>query len=232
MSIKEEIGFERSLFLLKKVVKMNGKLITFEGIDGCGKTTLARAVCAALGIHRNDEKLTGIVFTKEPGDTALGQSLRTILQKQKEMVCDLAEFLLFAADRAQHFQTVIIPQLKQGSWIIADRLADSSVAYQGYGRGLDIAHIRATNAWAMQGVEPDLTIYVQIDIETARERFLQRNEVLSSFEREKHDFWQRVITGYEAIFAQRNNVLVIDGKLTTEQQVACIMAYFRQQQWL
>ena len=211
---------------------MNGKLITFEGIDGCGKTTLARAVCAALGLHRNDEKLTGIVFTKEPGDTALGQSLRTILQKQKEMVCDLAEFLLFAADRAQHFEQVIIPKLKSGAWVVADRLADSSLAYQGYGRGIDIAHISATNAWAMQDVEPDLTIYVRIDIETALERIVQRNQELTTFELEKHAFWQRVITGYETIFAKRSTVLVIDGKLTTEQQVAQIMAFFRQQQWL
>ena len=211
---------------------MNGKLITFEGIDGSGKTTLARAVCAALGLHRNDEKLTGIVFTKEPGDTALGQSLRTILQKQKEMVCDLAEFLLFAADRAQHFQTVIIPKLSLGNWVVADRLADSSLAYQGYGRGLDIEHIKATNTWAMQGIEPDLTIYVRIDIDTALERIVQRNEVLTTFELEKHAFWQRVITGYEAIFAERSNVLIIDGKLTTEQQVNSIMAFFRQQQWL
>ncbi len=211
---------------------MNGKLITLEGIDGSGKTTLARALCAALGLHRNDEKLTGIVFTKEPGGTALGQTLRTILQKQKGMVCDLAEFLLFAADRAQHFQQTIIPKLQAGDWVIADRLADSSLAYQGYGRGLEIEHIRATNAWAMQGVEPDLTIYVRIDVDKAFERIIQRNEALTTFEQEKRDFWLRVIAGYEAIFAERTNVLVIDGNLTTELQVACVMAFLKQQQWL
>ena len=205
---------------------MTGKLITFEGIDGCGKTTTAKAVYSALKERLN------LVLTKEPGGTPLGQALRTILQTQKGMVCGLSEYLLFAADRAQHFTDIIIPTLERGGWVLADRLADSSLAYQGYGRGLSKELIRSTNAWAMQGIEPDLTIYVQIDVETAFARIAKRNEALTSFEQEKRAFWQRVITGYEAIFAERTNVLTVDGNLPTEQQVACVLAKFKELEWL
>ncbi len=233
---------------------MTGKLITFEGIDGCGKTTLAKAVYAELsnrfGLTGHEaaypappelvegrpagvkERAARIVFTKEPGGTPLGQALRTILQTQKNMVCDLAEYLLFAADRAQHFSQIIMPTLEQGGWVLADRLADSSLAYQGYGRGLAVEQICATNSWAMQGKQPDLTIYVRIDVETAFARIAKRNEALTSFEQEKRAFWQRVLAGYEAIFAQRSNVLAIDGKLVTQSQVACVMQKLEQLQWL
>lgn len=178
------------------------------------------------------ERAASLVFTKEPGGTPLGQALRTILQTQKNMVCDLAEYLLFAADRAQHFVQTIMPTLEQGGWVLADRLADSSLAYQGYGRGLSTEQISATNAWAMQGREPDLTIYVRIDVETAFARIAKRNETLTSFEQEKRAFWQRVIAGYEAIFAQRTNVLVLDGNLTTQEQVAYVMKKLEQLEWL
>lgn len=207
---------------------MSGKLITFEGIDGCGKSTLAKALHEALS-----SKLSGnVIFTKEPGGTQLGQALRAILQTQKSMVCDLAEYLLFAADRAQHFAEIIMPTIQRGGWVLADRLADSSLAYQGYGRGISTERIAATNGWAMQGKEPDLTIYVQIDVETAFERIAKRNEALTSFEQEKRAFWHRVIIGYETIFASRNNVITINGNTPTTEQVTCIMKELERLGWL
>lgn len=205
---------------------MLGKLITFEGIDGCGKSTTAKALYAALAANMQDT-----VLTKEPGGTPLGVNLRAILQAHRPKVCDLAEYLLFAADRAEHFETLIIPALQRGAWVIADRLADSSLAYQGYGRGLDLAQITAVNSWAMQGIMPNLTVYVAIDLDTAFARVKNRNEALTNFEQEKRAFWQRVMTGYEAIFAQRNNILTVDGTLPTDQQVALILTYFRDKKW-
>lgn len=206
---------------------MLGRLITFEGIDGCGKTTLAKHLYAAL-----QERAVETILTKEPGGTPLGISLRTILQTQNPKVCDLSEYLLFAADRAQHFATLIIPALQKGCLVLADRLADSSLAYQGYGRGLDLKHIAQVNAWAMQNIEPDLTVYVQIDPDTAMQRITKRNEIITNFEQEKKDFWQRVTTGYQAIFKDRNNVLVIDGTLSTDTQVKLIIKQLQERSWL
>jgi dTMP kinase len=185
----------------------HGTLITFEGIDGCGKSSLLSFIHQELA-NRGHELIT----TKEPGGTGLGKELREIIHAQKGAVCGLAEYLLFAADRAQHFQTLVIPALREGKIVLADRMADSSLAYQGYGRGLDKTMIASVNAWAMQEHKPDITLYVQIDVQTAFERLRARNLPLTSIEQEKTDFWQRVIDGYEAIFAQRSNVIIINGK--------------------
>jgi len=199
-------------------MKLPGKLITFEGIDGSGKTTLVRLVHAAL-----QQTTAEVVLTKEPGGTTLGKELRAILHTQKALVCDLAEYLLFAADRAQHFHEIIVPALQRGAIVLADRLADSSLAYQGYGRGLNTEQIARTNAWAMQGLQPDLVVFCKIDPAIAAQRIRQRNEALTSFEQEKIDFWQRVDAGYEAIFAQRTNVLRIDASQPSDIQADLVV---------
>ncbi|NDC56049.1 MAG: dTMP kinase [Alphaproteobacteria bacterium] len=155
--------------------------------------------------------------------TTLGKELRAILHTQKALVCDLAEYLLFAADRAQHFHEIIVPALQRGAIVLADRLADSSLAYQGYGRGLNTEQIARTNAWAMQGLQPDLVVFCKIDPAIAAQRIRQRNEALTSFEQEKIDFWQRVDAGYEAIFAQRTNVLRIDASQPSDIQADLVV---------
>lgn len=194
-----------------------GYLISFEGIDGSGKSTLARNLESTLA-----QKGIITLLTKEPGGTELGKSLRQILQTQSTPVCDQAEYLLFAADRAQHFKSLIIPALQDGTVVIADRLADSSLAYQGYGRGVDKAMINHVNKWVMQDVVPNLTIYLSIDPAVALDRVRQRNEQLTAFEQQKYEFWQRVTQGYEEIFAARNNVVTLDGTLS--QQTLCQLA--------
>jgi dTMP kinase len=186
-----------------------GFLISVEGIDGSGKTTLVQNLTQTL-----KQKNFVTLLTKEPGGTELGQSLRHILHTQKQSVCDMAEYLLFAADRAQHFQDIIIPELQAGTIIIADRLADSSLAYQGYGRKLDRSMIACINQWAMRDIAPDLTIYIRIDPVIALNRIHRRQEQLTSFEQEALEFWQRVNTGYEEIFAQRKNIITLDGTLS------------------
>lgn len=187
-----------------------GMLVTIEGIDGAGKSTLAHNLKNLL-----NNKNMSVVLTKEPGATLLGQKLRTIVQEKSVPVDALAEYLLFAADRAQHFTDVIIPNLHNNNIVISDRMADSSLAYQGYGRGLDKDMINKVNNWAMRSIQPDVVLYIQLPFEVALER-LKKRKNLTSFEQEKADFFKKVIQGFDDILQQRNNVVVLDGTQSPE----------------
>ncbi len=196
----------------------HGLLVNIEGIDGSGKSTLIHNVHALLTATEQE-----VILTKEPGGTELGIELKKILQQKDEPIGAMTEFLLFATDRAQHFEQIVMPALVADKIVISDRMADSSLAYQGYGRGVDTDMITLINAWAMRNIAPDITIYVMLDPETAFTRFTERGSDLSSFEKEKKEFWQRVISGYETIFAKRKNVIQLDGTLApdTIAQQAC-----------
>jgi dTMP kinase len=188
-----------------------GILIAIEGVDGCGKSTLARntyTACTAKGLPT--------ILTKEPGSSNLGTQLREILQKQDTPLEPKAEYLLFAADRAEHFTKLIIPALRNKQLIISDRMSDSSIVYQGYGRGLDIPMIEQINAWTMQGIKPDLVIFVAIDPHTAWQRIRARNEALTRFEQEGITFIQRLAQGFDTLFKHRNDVITLDGTDTPD----------------
>lgn len=187
-----------------------GLLVVLEGIDGSGKTLLAKNLFEQL------QESFKVLLTKEPGGSQLGQYLRTILQDRPFPVNAKAEFLLYAADRAQHFTEVVMPALAENSLIISDRMNDSSVVYQGYGRGLDIATIQAINTWAMNSIKPDLTIYVRIDAETARKRLVERGK-LSVFDQESLAFFEKLIEGFEQLYKNRKNVIILDGTFTPEE---------------
>lgn len=188
-----------------------GLFISIEGIDGCGKTTLIEKLASAL---KDIDKQ--VLLTKEPGGSALGKQLREILQQQPEKLDGKAEFLLFAADRAQHFTTIIMPALDDGKIVITDRCSDSSLAYQSYGHFVDRNMIQQINQWSMQNTTPDIVFYLRIDVHTASQRIAKTRKVLTTFEQETIDFWQRVIQGYEEIFAQRTNVCVLDARMSAE----------------
>lgn len=188
-----------------------GILVAIEGIDGSGKSTLAHTLHQELLQHGYPALLT-----KEPGATPLGKELRSLVQEKKVSICAKAEFLLFATDRAQHFDEYIIPQLHAGKLIISDRMADSSIVYQGYGRGLDKSMIETINAWAMNGIKPDVTIFVQTTLVTAQNRIAKRNAALTSFEQEKEDFIKKLIDGFTTLYHTRNDVITIDGNQTQE----------------
>ncbi len=187
-------------------MKQNGLLISIEGIDGSGKSTLAKE----LYMHFSQFHKT--LLTKEPGDSELGAQIRTIVQKQDVPVCAKAEFLLFAADRAQHFEQKVIPSLQQNMIVISDRMADSSVVYQGVARGIDIDFINTVNAWAMSNHKPDVTIFVNTPPHIARERLIMRNKILTAFEKEHTQFMQHVHDGFCTLFNNRKNVIMIDGE--------------------
>jgi dTMP kinase len=188
-----------------------GFLIVLEGIDGSGKTTLAQRLASVL-MQRNYD----VVVTREPGGTEFGKDLRALLQHGSVRPIPEAEFLLFAADRAQHVHTIVKPALARGSIVISDRMADSSMAYQGYGRGIDRTMIESVNQWALQGVRPDLIFYIKLDWETALQRIEKNRAVLTEFEKEKQEFFERVTQGFDAIFTHRPEVVVLDGTKTPE----------------
>jgi dTMP kinase len=182
-----------------------GILIAIEGVDGSGKSSVMQPLKEAL-----EKAGHNVTITKEPGDTTLGKSLRKLLHEEKEHICDKTEYLLFAADRAQHFQEVVLPALDTGKVVISDRLNNSSVAYQGYGRELDIEMIKKINDWAMNGRYADIIVYLELDYKTGLQRTVSRGKTLTSFEVEQENFWKRVHTGFEKIFKNKKNVIKID----------------------
>jgi dTMP kinase len=185
----------------------NGTLIVIEGIDGSGKTTLAQALAQKL-----EKNGIEVLLTKEPGGSNLGKTLRHLLQNQPVAIAPIAEYLLFAADRAQHINEIVLPALKRGATVISDRMADSSLVYQGYGRGLDKQMIATVNNWAMQELTPDIVIYLKIDRQTAASR-LEKRASLTAFEKEKQDFTNRLVTGFDELLTNRSNVITLDGTL-------------------
>ena len=208
---------------MKKLKK--GILISVEGIDGSGKSTLAKHIKNKL-----EKENLPVMLTYEPGDTDLGKHIRKILQERDFDMCGKSEFLLFAADRAQHFKDVIIPHLQKNMIILSDRMADSSLAYQGYGRGEDKHMIQEINKWAMQNITPDLTLYIEISADLAMERLKVRKTIPTAFEKEKKEFTKKLVQGYKEIFKDRKNVILLDGT-KTEHELANT-AYKEIKKWL
>lgn len=202
-----------------------GILVAIEGIDGSGKSTLAKSLYQQLTAHQFET-----VLTKEPGATALGKQLRTILQEKNVAVCPKAEFLLFAADRAQHFQELVIPALSQHKIVISDRMNDSSVVYQGHARGLEQAFIKSVNAWAMQDIKPDITFYIDLPVELALERLKKRQETLTSFEKEGREFTQKLIEGFDILYKIRTSVIRLDG--TQSPDIIATQAFKAVEDWI
>lgn len=191
----------------------NGLLLSLEGIDGSGKSVLAKNLQNALHDYPT-------ILTKEPGGTPLGERIRSILLDSKDAnMCPKAEFLLFAASRAEHFEKLVLPELKKGHIVISDRMADSSVVYQGYARGLSLDMIKSVNAWAMNNTTPHLTFYLKIDAQTALQRIQKRNIPLTGFEKEQA-FIQKTIEGFETLFAQQKNVITLNAQDTPESLTA------------
>lgn len=186
-----------------------GILIAIEGIDGSGKSTLAQNVFTAL-----QEQGFDITLTKEPGASELGKEVRALIQTQIIPLSPRAEYLLFAADRAQHFAELIIPALEKNKLIISDRMADSSLAYQGYGNGLDLAMLRTINSWTMNNITPNITIFVRIPVAIALERAKNRGP-LSAYEK-RENFLHKVAAGFEELYKNRNDVIIVNGNQTQE----------------
>jgi dTMP kinase len=178
-----------------------GRLLALEGIDGCGKSTQARALAATLGAR----------LTHEPGATALGATLRRLLLAPDAPPISLrAEALLMAADRAEHVALVVAPALAAGEWVVSDRFSGSTLAYQGYGRGLDTAELRRVVDWATGGLAPDLSILVDVPVAVAQARLAE--SAPDRLESLGPEFAQRVRDGFlELVAADSDHWAVVDG---------------------
>ncbi len=195
---------------MKKI--KGGFFITVEGIDGSGKSSVVNFLSSEL------TKLGFLVIkTKEPGGTTLGISLRNILQECSGAIDPKAEFLLFAADRAEHMKCLIKPNLENGAIIISDRGPDSSRAYQAYGKGLDGGMVNLINEWILGNSQPNLVIYLKIDYNAAFERVKTRGQNLTSYEKLGPSFYNKVIKGFEEIFSMRKNVIQIDASQSEDK---------------
>ena len=198
-----------------------GKFITFEGVDGAGKSThLANFVAGlrAAGVE--------VVLTREPGGTPLGEKLREILLHQT-MDTHTEALLMFTA-RQEHLAQVIRPALAAGKWVVSDRFSDASFAYQGGGRGMDWEKLRQLEAWVHADLQPDLTLFFDLPIEVARER-LNRDGNLDKFEREQDDFFRRVRDGYHRrMTEQPQRYVCIDSSRTLDEVAAQCQAVLAQ----
>ncbi len=180
--------------------------ISFEGIDGVGKSTQIRLAEEYLRSKGKD-----VICTLEPGGTELGQEIRNLLLHRKGDVAPRAEALLYAADRAHHVATKVRPALAEGKVVITDRFLDSSVAYQGAGRKLSANEVRNISLWAVDGLLPDLTVLVDLDPAIAAERRKSTGEAPDRLEQEKLDFFQAVRDEFLKLAqAEPGRFLVVD----------------------
>lgn len=191
----------------------NGKFISFEGIDGAGKSTHIGFVTDWLKHHGKT-----VVSSREPGGTAVGEKLRELLLHEKMHL--ETEALLMFASRREHIAQVIEPALQTGQWVISDRFTDASFAYQGGGRGLDRAKMEALEEWVHPNLQPDLTLLFDVPLDVARAR-LDATRTLDKFEQEKADFFAACRNEYLRRGAQfPERIVVID----STQAIAAIQA--------
>ena len=180
-----------------------GLFITFEGADGCGKSTQLNLLAEFLKSKGFD-----VVITREPGSVGLGEKLREILLNYDGEVSSNCEAFLFLADRAQHIDIIVKPAIDAGKIVLCDRHIDSTVAYQGYGRGVDLEQIKMLNKLATSGLVPDLTFVFDIDVETSQQRVGKNKDRMESAGLEFHE---RVRQGYLALSkAEPNRIKVIN----------------------
>ena len=183
------------------------KFITFEGVDGAGKSTHLAWFADELRCRGMD-----VIVTREPGGTPLGEELREMVLN-KPMSIGTEAMLMFAA-RIEHVEQVIKPALHAGKWVISDRFSDASFAYQGSGRGMDWEKLKQLEKWV--GLQPDMTLFFDVPIEVARER-LSNNVSLDRFEQEQGEFFERVRAGYHRRVAENPaRFKVIDGAKTLD----------------
>lgn len=198
----------------------NGFFLSFEGSEGCGKSTQIRMLRERLeGAGRE------VLLTREPGGTFIGEKIRELLQYTPEAgdMCDESELLLFTASRAQLVRAELIPALAAGSVVIADRFLDSTTVYQGMARGLDRAAVAAINGFAVGACRPQLTLLLDLDAEEGRRRAAGREGVADRMEQQPAEFYQRVREGYlELAAAEPERICVIDASGSVGEVAAAI----------
>jgi len=194
---------------------VRGRLITIEGIDGSGKTTLVAGLGAALAARGVDARIL-----REPGGVDVSERVRALVKDPALAVTPRAEALLYAAARAQLVEELLAPLLDQGGWVLLDRFVDSSLAYQGAGRGLGVAAIASINAFATGGLAADRTLLLRIDPAAARARTSDRGEALDRLELEADSFFAAIAATYDQLAAaDPERVRVLDAAQPPQQLV-------------
>ena len=183
---------------------MKGKFIVIEGIDGCGKTTQIDELSKWLPNSGLINTKSRLITTREPGGSLLGQELRRLILDNNEnnKPSSLAELLLYSADRAEHVSKIISPALKNNDWVISDRFSASTLAYQGYGRKINLEIIKEIESIVCQGVYPDLTFFLEISPEESIMR--RKNEIPDRIESEGIRFLEKVNEGFKLIAKEKN----------------------------
>ncbi len=190
-----------------------GLFITFEGLDGAGKSTQIHKVKEIF-----ENKGYEVVLTREPGGTEISEKIREIiLDNENDEMSFVTEALLYAASRAQHVHEKIKPALDAGKVVICDRYVHSSIAYQGYGRQLGADKVMQINSYAIEGIMPDISFFILLPSDKAMERLKNSQRELDRLEVEKIDFFKRIEKGYNQIAEDYDNIIKIDASKSVEE---------------
>jgi dTMP kinase len=193
-----------------------GLLITIEGLDGAGKTTLAAALASELR-----SRAIVVRLLREPGGVDAAERLRELVKDPELRIGARAEALLYAAARAQLIDEALEPLLDAGTWVLLDRFVDSSLAYQGAGRGLGVEQVRAINEFATGGLRPDRTLLLRVDPALGRTRSRTRPGALDRLERERDDFFARIAAAYDELAAaEPDRIRTIDAAQSPDRVLA------------
>ena len=198
-----------------------GILITLEGPEGAGKTTILQQILPIL-----TQVGVAILTTREPGGIRIAENIREIILAPENTAIDgKTELLLFAAARRQHLNEKVRPALAEGEIVIIDRFIDSSVAYQGYARGIDVADVETINNFATDGLLPDLTLYFDVDTEIGLSRVMSGDREVNRLDLEAQEMHQKVRAGYQAIAkANPKRIVTIDASQAIDQVVAATLS--------
>ena len=188
--------------------------ISFEGIDGSGKSTLSNLLCEELETRNID-----YVFSREPGGTELGEEIRNILLNFKGNIFKKSELLLFLAARNQQVEEIVIPTLNSHKWLIMDRFCDSTYAYQAFGRGLDLEEIIVLNNFATESIVPDKTFYVKVEPFVAASRQTSKDRISCN----NKDFYNKVSNGFDHVAGMYpERIVTLDGNQTPEKLIEIV----------
>lgn len=188
-------------------------LITFEGLDFCGKSTQVQRI-----VDRLKREGRPVLLVREPGGTEIGEKIRSILLDRNSIgMTDISELLLFSASRAQHVKEVIQPALESGTVVVCDRFYDSTTAYQGWGRSIDLGAVRAINKIATFGIVPDVTFFLDVSLDEIERRMQGSKEGKDRMESNERSFHERVRQGYLELAKTESRFVVCDGERPVEQ---------------